>query len=70
MGQIALNKRDQFVLGSTLFVILPDLSGNLLHSKSQSTVDYRYLEIEGTLKNSSRYPYFDISDLYFEEKTM
>ena len=29
----------------------------------QYTVDSRYLEIEGTLKNSSRYPYFDISDL-------
>ena len=28
-----------------------------------STVDSRYLEIEGTLRNSSRYPYFDISDL-------
>ena len=27
------------------------------------TVDSRYLEIEGTFKNSSRYPYFDISDL-------
>ena len=27
------------------------------------TVDSRYLEIEGTLKNSSRYPNFDISDL-------
>ena len=27
------------------------------------TVDSRYLEIEGTLINSSRYPYFDISDL-------
>ena len=27
------------------------------------TVDSRYLEIEGTLKNTSRYPYFDISDL-------
>ena len=25
-----------------------------------STVDSRYLEVEGTLKNSSRYPYFDI----------
>ena len=25
-------------------------------------VDSRYLEIEGTLKNTSRYPYFDISD--------
>ena len=28
-----------------------------------SIVDSRYLEIEGTLKNTSRYPYFDISDL-------
>ena len=27
------------------------------------TVDSRHLEIEGTFKNSSRYPYFDISDL-------
>ena len=27
------------------------------------TVDSRYLEIKGTLKNTSRYPYFDISDL-------
>ena len=27
------------------------------------TVDSRYLEIQGTLWNTSRYPYFDISDL-------
>ena len=27
------------------------------------TVDSRYLEVEGTLCNTSRYPYFDISDL-------
>ena len=27
------------------------------------TVDSRYLEIEGTIINTSRYPYFDISDL-------
>ena len=27
------------------------------------TVDSRYLEIKGTLWNTSRYPYFDISDL-------
>ena len=26
---------------------------------AEFTVDSRYLEIEGTLKNSSRYPYFD-----------
>ena len=30
---------------------------------NRTTVDSRYLEIEGTLKNSSRYPNFDISDL-------
>ena len=28
-----------------------------------NTADSRYLEIERTLKNTSRYPYFDISDL-------
>ena len=28
-----------------------------------NTVDSRYLEVEGTLWNISRYPYFDISDL-------
>ena len=34
-----------------------------LRTKYLGTVDSRYLEIEGTLRNSSRYPYFDISDL-------
>ena len=28
-----------------------------------STVDSRYLEFQGTLWNTSRYPYFDISEL-------
>ena len=28
-----------------------------------NTVDSRYLEFKRTLKNTSRYPYFDISDL-------
>ena len=32
------------------------------------TVDSRYLEIEGTLKDTSRYPYFDISDLTYSGK--
>ena len=32
-------------------------------SQNLYTVDSRYLEIEGTLKNTSRYPCFDISDL-------
>ena len=27
------------------------------------TVDYRYLEVEGTRWNTSRYPYFDLSDV-------
>ena len=31
--------------------------------KNLTTVDSRYLEIEGTIINTSRYPYFDISDL-------
>ena len=31
------------------------------------TVDSRYLELQGTLWNSSRYPYFDISDLRTQE---
>ena len=26
-------------------------------------VDSRYLKLQGTLKNTSRYPYFDLSDL-------
>ena len=30
---------------------------------SSSTVDSRYLELQGTLWNTSRYPYLDISDL-------
>ena len=28
-----------------------------------NTVDSRYFEIEGTIINTSRYPYFDIPDL-------
>ena len=29
----------------------------------ENTVDSRYLEVEGTIWNTSRYPYFDMSDL-------
>ena len=43
-------------------IVDPCQRATLFKSK-QNTVDSRYLEIEGTLKNSSRYPYFDISDL-------
>ena len=35
----------------------------------KSTVDSRYLEVEGTLWNTSRYPYFDISVCRTEENT-
>ena len=34
------------------------------------TVDSRYLEVQGTLLNTSRYPYLDISDLRNLEKTI
>ena len=33
-----------------------------------STVNSRYLEFQGTLWNTSGYPYFDISDLQHWEK--
>ena len=32
-------------------------------NEAKYTVDSRYLEVEGTLSNTSRYPYFDISDV-------
>ena len=35
----------------------------------KNTVDSRYLEFQGTLWNTSRYPYFDISDLQNGGKT-
>ena len=35
----------------------------LFCSKFRITVDLRYLEVQGTLCNTSRYPYLDISDL-------
>ena len=34
-----------------------------------NTVDSRYLEFQGTVWNTSRYPYFDISDLQNWGKT-
>ena len=30
-----------------------------------NTVDSLYIEVEGTLCNTSRYPYFDISDVQY-----
>ena len=42
---------------------LPAVDCLCLISFDVITVDSRYLEIEGTLLNTSRYPYFDISDL-------
>ena len=34
------------------------------------TIDSRYLEFQGTFGNTSRYPYFDISDLQNRGKTI
>ena len=31
--------------------------------ESGYTVDFRYLKVKGTLSNTLRYPYFDISDV-------
>ena len=39
------------------------LSTNLRNKNYKNTVDSRYLEVEGTLWNTARYPYFDISDV-------
>ena len=43
-------------------LLRPLVYGKILTLLS-TTVDSRYLEVEGTLWNTSRYPYFDISDL-------
>ena len=40
-----------------------NVSSNPNSQKSLYTVDSRYLEVEGTHWNTSRYPYFDISDV-------
>ena len=34
-----------------------------LEQTNENTVDSRYLEVQGTILNTSRYPYLDISDL-------
>ena len=34
-----------------------------LSTRDENTVASRYLEVEGTLWNTSRYPYFDILDV-------
>ena len=56
-----------FLMFSKLYILSIYVFGpkNVLATLAMllNTVDSRYLEIEGTLKNSSRYPYFDISDL-------
>ena len=46
-----------------IHIVNPFLDWNPIMGSKKITVDSRYLEIEGTLKNTSRYPYFDISDL-------
>ena len=53
--------------GSTLFAthsaILQTLTVSKMHLLKRNTVEYRYLEFQGTVWNTSRYPYLDISAL-------
>ena len=53
-------------LGSALFTTHPAIL-HTFNSKmdllKKSTVDSRFLDFQGTLWNTSRYPYLDISDL-------
>ena len=37
-----------------------DFHGSCMSRITRNTVDSRYLEFQGTLLNTSRYPYFDI----------
>ena len=46
--------------GTSLFI---DMLSDLNVASCKNTVDSRYLEFEGTLWNTSRNPYLDISDL-------
>ena len=48
---------------SDVSFIAYDWYGNFENIWSSGTVDSRYLEVDGTLWNTSRYPYFDISDV-------
>ena len=51
-------------ISNTLYnIFLPELVALCVCFTKRNTVDSRYLELQGTLKNTSRYPYFDISDL-------
>ena len=43
--------------------VISQMDGLVARLNQRNTVDSCYLEIKGTLKNTSRYPYFDISDL-------
>ena len=43
-------------------------SNDMRVEEQTNTVDSRYLEVERTLWNTSRYPYFDISDFQTWEK--
>ena len=69
LSPLTSRKKESFCTQFSLFQSITDPTHFTEHSSSfigillVSTVDSRYLEIEGTLKNSSRYPYFDISDL-------
>ena len=47
-------------------ISVPVRKSNLGSDNDYYTVDSRYLEVEGTLWNTSRYPYFDISVFFFQ----
>ena len=55
---------DVFVESGELFLTFARkiIENNIKEVWSNNTVVSRYLEIKGTLRNTSRYPYFDISD--------
>ena len=68
--QIAIICSDCLLLQNASFVVHMLVILRNIKSRFESlkeggyiTVDSRYLELQGTLWNTSRYPYFDISDL-------
>ena len=59
-----MNQRWELDRNNVLWYLeITRVSNNTIEIPEQNTVDSRYLEIEGTLKNTSKYPHFDISDL-------
>ena len=51
------------ITGSPASTSFSNMHLKVLGDAQDNTVDSRYLELEGTRWNTSRYPYFDISDV-------